>query len=309
MFFIHPDPFLLPLYRISPFKTDYIALNNNLPEDDFAVGYFDKKFGIGRWQLTYNGREAIELALEKYQLQKEDLVTIVTTSENFYISSCVTKSIERFCRWNREITSETKVILVNHEFGYPYPDMEKLVATGLPIIEDCCTTFFSQDDAQSVGQYGDFSVYSFPKFFPIQIGGLLVTVKSNEKPSESIVDEKQVQYIQKVVSHQLKNEKALLQQRTENHSYATNLFSELGFSLRFQEHTNVYPSALLLNSNGIVSNLNELKFFLAQNGIQSSVFYGEEAFFIPCHQNMTPVDIEFIAACIAQFLKTNSQTS
>ncbi|WP_445454314.1 DegT/DnrJ/EryC1/StrS family aminotransferase [Flavobacterium sp. 25HG05S-40] len=309
MFFINPDPFLLPSYRISPFRTDYIALNSNLPEDDFAVGYFDKKFGMGKWQYTYNGREAIELALEKYQLNKEDLVTILTTSENFYISSCVTKSIERFCRWNREITSETKVILVNHEFGYPYPNMEKLVATGLPIIEDCCTTFFSQDDAQSVGRYGDFSVYSFPKFFPIQIGGVLVQVNSEVTPSKSIVDKKQVQYIQKVVSHHLKNENALLQQRTENHLYATSLFSELGFTLRFQQHPSVYPSALLLNSNEIVSNLNELKVFLAENGIQSSVFYGEEAFFIPCHQNMTTVDIEFIHACIAQFLKTNSKTS
>ena len=73
MFFIHPDPFLLPSYRISPFKTDYITLNSNLPEDDFAAGYFDKKFGIGKWQYTYNGREAIELALEKYQLHSHAL--------------------------------------------------------------------------------------------------------------------------------------------------------------------------------------------------------------------------------------------
>src|SRR3954469_21969037 len=129
MFVLNPDPFLLPSYRICPFQTKDIAWNTNLPDDDDAVNYFDNRFGKGNWQYTYNGREAIKLALESYGLDKNDLVTIITTSQNFYISSCVTNQIETFCHWNREIIPETKLIFVNHEFGYPYPEMEKLVAT------------------------------------------------------------------------------------------------------------------------------------------------------------------------------------
>ena len=303
MFFVNPDPFLLPAYRISAFTTEHIALNNKLPDDNHAVGYFDGKFGAGNWQYTYTGREAIELALQYYKLDRNDLVTILTTSGNFYISSCVTKSIEKFCRWNREILPETKLILVNHEFGHPYSDMEKLVATGLPIIEDCCTTFFSQDENGKVGKYGDFSVYSFPKFFPIQIGGLLVSNKAKPE-SVSILDSKQTQYIENVVSHHLKNQTDLLQLRKQNHEYAVSLFSKLGFTLRFPGNQEVFPSALLLNNNSIIPDLDALKIFLAQNGIQSSLFYGEDAFFIPCHQNMDEADIELIFACVEEFTKT-----
>ena len=107
-------------------------------------------------------------------LKDDDIVTILTTSGNFYISSCVTEEIEKFCQWNREITPETKVILVNHEFGTIYPDMKNLVSLGIPIIEDCCPSFFSQDNDNKAGRYGDFAVYSFSKIFPIQFGGLLV---------------------------------------------------------------------------------------------------------------------------------------
>ncbi|HNP33337.1 MAG TPA: DegT/DnrJ/EryC1/StrS family aminotransferase [Flavobacterium sp.] len=293
MFIVNPDPFLLPTYRISPFTTESIALNNELPNNDFAVGYFDKKFGVGNWQYTYNGREAIELALEHYQLGKDDLVTILTTSENFYISSCVTKSIEKFCRWNRELVSETKIILINHEFGFPHPGMEKIIATGLPIIEDCCTTFFSQDKKQKVGKYGDFSVYSFPKFFPVQIGGLLVS-NTEKKSTTSILDKDQKQYIQNVVSHHLQNEAKLIEKRNQNFEYALSRFSTLGFSARFESDDNILPSALVLNNNSVIGDLNELKVFLSQNGIQSSVFYGEDAFFIPCHQNLSKHDIDYI---------------
>lgn len=308
MFCINPDPFLLPTYRISPFKTDYITINKELPNDDFAEHYFNEKFGTGKWKYTLNGREAIALALQHYNLEKDDVVTILTTSENFYISSCVTQSIEKFCRWNRELTSETKVILVNHEFGYPHPDMDKIAATGLPIIEDCCTTFFSQDASQKIGKYGDFSVYSFPKFFPIQIGGILVSAVNQENSSDSLLDNNQIQYLQKVLSHQLKTENDLLQKRKENLEYAVGLFSELGCTLRFEPNQAVVPSALLLNNNGNINDLNGLKVFLAQNGIQSSVFYGEDAFFIPCHQLMSKTDIEFTHACVKAFIKNNTKT-
>lgn len=301
MFVVNPDAFLVPCYRISPFTTEHVARNEELPTNDFAIAYFNKKFGKGNWQYTYNGREAIQLALETYHLGQADLVTILTTSNNFYISSCVTKAIETVCRWNREIVPETKLILVNHEFGYPFPDMEKLVATGLPIIEDCCTTFYSQDATEKVGQYGDFSVYSFPKFFPIQIGGLLVNnVKAVFKMS--ILNKEEERYIENVVSHHLANETELLQKRKAIFDYAHAQFSNLGFTLRFNKREKVIPSVLLLKNNGIIKDLNAFKQFLANNGVQSSIFYGEDAFFLPNHHNLTIKSIDYFIQLILFFI-------
>ena len=299
MFVVNPDPFLLPSYRISPFQTQHIAMNGSLAANNFAADYFDNRFGKANWQYTFNGREAIQLALESYQLDRNDLVTILTTSNNFYISSCVTKTIEMFCDWNREILPETKLILVNHEFGYPYENMQEIKALGLPIIEDCCTTFFSQDDAGKVGQYGDFSMYSFPKFFPIQIGGLLVSNKQNA--GKSNMDHNQKQYIQNTVSAYLKNEKELLAKRKQIWDYAVTQFSALGFTTRFSYSKEIIPSALVVNNNSIIDDLNALKVYLTGHGIQNSVFYGEDAFFVPVHQNMNTTDIDYFITVIRSF--------
>jgi dTDP-4-amino-4,6-dideoxygalactose transaminase len=181
--------------------------------------------------------------------------------------------------------------------------MEKLIATGLPIIEDCCTTFFSQDALGKIGKYGDFSVYSLPKFFPIQIGGILVSNTKKLENPKSILNKKQTQYLQNVVSNQLKSEAKLLAKRNENWNYALSLFSKLGFSERFSTTEKIVPSAMLLNNNTIVKDLATLKTVLANNGIQSSVFYGEDAFFLPNHQNLSPSDMDYFYSCILEFLK------
>lgn len=302
MFVINPDPYSLPTYRIGPFKTDDVGNNSKMPSDDFAVNYFNNRFGEGKWQYTYNGREAIQLALEYYNLQPNDLVTILTTSQNFYISSCVTKKIESFCQWNREIVPETKLIFVNHEFGYPYPEMVKLVAKGIPIIEDCCTTFFSQDNIGRLGQYSDFSVFSFPKFIPMQIGGLLVN-NSNHilNPSTQLQDHEK-EHIQNVLSHYLKEEVSILKARKENWNYSVAQFSKLGLTPRFQHTIKTTPSVLLLNNNNVVKDLNKFKTFLYDQGIQSSIFYGEDVFFIPIHQNLSREDLDYFYEVIKFFI-------
>lgn len=306
MFVVNPNAFILPSFRIPPFKTEHIAFNHQLPEDTFANDYLDNRFGNGNWSYTVNGREAIKCVLEKYQLNKNDLVTILTTSENFYISSCVTLEIDAVCRWNRELLPETKIIFVNHEFGYPYPNMEKLLALGVPIIEDCCTTFFSQDATESVGKYGDYSVYSLPKFFPIQIGGIIVSNKSEPIQIDTILNQEEIQYIENVLSYNLRNESGLLLDREKAFAYASKKMATLGFSERFQKLDKVVPSVLLLNNHGIINDLNTLKVYLANNGIQSSVFYGEDAFFIPNHQNMSTIEIDFLFEVLRAYIQNTN---
>ena len=114
MFIINPDSYLLPSYRISPFRTADIANNNRLLFNDKIDSYFQKRFNQRRFTYTETGRTAINLALQYYNLQKDDEVCILTSSGNFYISGCVTTEIEKFCNWSREITDDTKIILVNH---------------------------------------------------------------------------------------------------------------------------------------------------------------------------------------------------
>ncbi|NNC70791.1 MAG: DegT/DnrJ/EryC1/StrS aminotransferase family protein, partial [Flavobacteriaceae bacterium] len=168
MYIIDPDPFVAPAYRISPFRTSDISFNNELDESSLIDTYFSKRFVNRKFVYCKNARNAIYLALTHYNLKEDDYVTILTTTNNFYISSCVTSEIEKFCKWSREITPATKVIFVNHEFGYPFENLEGLKKYKLPIIEDCAHAFFSSDENHNIGKVGDFVIYSFPKMFPIQ---------------------------------------------------------------------------------------------------------------------------------------------
>ena len=305
MFVSNPDFFLLPAYRISPFTTYSIARNSDIHSSfsNVAIEYFNSRFGRDNWVLTLNGREAIHWALVLLDAKPTDQISILTPSQNLYISSCVTSTIEQFCFWNRERTGD--IFFVNHEFGYLFEDIKELKKGNTPLIEDCCTTFFSQDSKSKIGLYGNFSLFSFPKFFSIQIGGLLVG--KNVAADDSIISKlkinaKEQAYILKVVGFELNQMSELLQKRSTIFDYATSQFNELGFTLRFPNLQGVVPSVMLLNNNGIIKDLQKHKEYLNAHGIQNSVFYGEDAFFIPCHQNLTETDIDYFKFVTEQFI-------
>ncbi|OYU85088.1 MAG: hypothetical protein CFE24_03770 [Flavobacterium sp. BFFFF2] len=303
MFFSNPDIHLLPDYRISPFKTDFVGRNLHLPETTFLTSYCDQRFGAGNWLLTQNGRSAISAALTYYHLKSTDVVTILTTTENFYISGCVTKTIDLFCRWNRTIVPETKLLFINHEFGYPHPEMAALSQLGIPIIEDSCTTFFSQDEAGKLGTYGDFTVYSFPKFFPIQIGGILVKNQTDFSfENVQTISEESATYMHKVVGHELAQAPYLLANRAKAFDAMQEQMKTLGFVPRIAAKEGTVPSVFLFSNQGIVQDLPDLKDYLYRQGIQCSVFYGDDAFFIPCHQHLSLDDVAYIVFQISQFI-------
>lgn len=139
---INPTWELTPRIFISPFSSSEIsALDENLYiKISTGKSYLDESFG--NYCLAPKGRLAIEKVLSNYHLENNDVVTILTTSANFYISSCVTSVIERFCKWSRKIEKNTKLVFVNHEFGYPYKGLKAVADLGFPIVEDCAHTFF-----------------------------------------------------------------------------------------------------------------------------------------------------------------------
>lgn len=302
MFVLNPDPYSLPCYRIGPFQTRDLSMNHCLPHNDLIDDYFKNRFSKKDIVYTENGREAINIALKFYCLKKEDVVTIFTTTGNFYISSCVTNEIEKFCRWSRNIIPETKVIFVNHEFGYPYVDLRKLKNHKLPIIEDCAGSFFSQDENRDIGEVGDFVIYSFPKMFPLQIGGLLVSNLSICMDKINQIDATKLRYIKNVLSHYINSEEQIIRKRICNYNYLKNRFDLLGLKERFQSEQGIVPGVFMFRLNGQKINLTELKKFFYAHGIQCSVFYGEEAFYIPTHQAINEEDIEYFYEVMKEFI-------
>jgi hypothetical protein len=303
MFIINPDQYLLPCYRISPFRTKDISYNNDLPYANKIDEFFKEKFKTSKYYYCNNGREALNVALSHFNLNAEDIITILTTSGNFYISGCVTNEIEKFCKWNRKIEAKTKVILINHEFGYPYEGLEDLKKHDIPIIEDCAHTFFSTDKKNVIGQVGDFVIYSFPKMFPIQIGGLLLSNNSLKLKKQSEMKKETLQYIKNVLSHYILNKDNIICARLINYKLLKSKLEMFGFSERFELTEGIVPGVFMFRVNDTAVDLVALKKYFYAHGIQCSVFYGENAFFIPCHQNLNEGDIEYFSTILKSFFK------
>lgn len=301
MFVLNPDPYSMPCYRIGPFQTRDLAINYNLTDSDLIDDYLNERFKNREYIYTENGRKAINIALSHYNLQKDDVVSILTTSGNFYISGCVTKEIEKFCKWSRVILPETKIILVNHEFGYPFKELQKLKDYKLPIIEDCASSFFSHDAKNNIGNIGDYVIYSFPKMFPLQIGGLLVSNLKDSSGKSNQIDTISLRHIKNVLSNYIHIKDDIIKKRISNYYTLKFKFESLGFGERFQLKDGIVPGVFMFKIAGQKNSLTELKKYFYAHGVQCSVFYGEEAFFIPVHQALNEPDLDYFCEVMKSF--------
>lgn len=300
-FIIGAEKHLLPIYRISPFKTSDILKNKKIRLEN-KVGienYLSVRYKGKRVLLTENGRSALRLALQCLKLEENDIVTIITTSNKLYISSCVTNEIEKVCNWSRVIEEKTRVILINHEFGFCCSNLKKYASLGYPIIEDFAHSFISNTDKLDAGRYGDYLIFSFSKYFPIQCGGALIY-----KGESCLLDNNSEisGYVENVTSAYLDSINEIRQKRVNNYKYYEGLFLSLGLRPYFSLKENDCPGVFCFKTPDGVD-LNKLKEFVNANGIESSVFYGEQAYFLPCHQNLNYADLDFIYMVVREFLE------
>jgi len=307
VFVLDPDPYSLPAYRIGPFCTKDLTKNHLLPANDIIDHYFKERFGDHHYSYTFNGRTAIRVALSNYNLKKDDLVTILTTSGNYYVSSCVTNEIEKYCQWSRELSPKTRLLFVNHEFGYPYPEMNKLKLLNLPIIEDCAGSFFSEDKDDTIGKTGDFVIYSFPKMFPIQIGGLLVSKSENHSSDIGRMESGMLRYIKNVISEYIQKKEQIIRQRITNYKELRSRFEMFHLPERFELAEGIVPGVFMFRTGNHNVDLPELKKHFWAHGIQSSVFYGESTFFIPVHQALNAYDIDYFYEVMKAFFQKTGE--
>lgn len=259
--------------------------------------YFENRFGPN-YHICLKARDALLIALTELNLTKDDVVTIYTTSGNLYISSCVTKTIEKVCKWSREMAANTKAIFVNHEFGYAFPDVSELKRFGLPIIEDCAHSFFT--DNHEIGQIGDYVIYSLPKAFSIQLGGILVSRKEiSYKAPEALS-----RYVKSILEMQVEHIDDIISRRLSNYQSYLNNLKCIGVSSFFKLKDGDVPGVFMFKISRSVD-FGGLKVFMNQNGVDSSVFYGQNAFFVPVHQNLTSCELSYICSLITYFVTEN----
>lgn len=298
---LNPDKFYSPSYRISPFRTEDIAANLQLQQSKLALEELDRRFAGRKWCFTESGKEGIALALETLALKSEDCVTILTTSGNSYISGCVTREIEKVCNWSREIQDNTTALFVNHEFGFPYRNLSELRRYGLPIIEDACHSYLADTSTCDMGRVGDFIIFSLPKIFPLQMGGVLSFDPRYDVSSRMQREGELGTYITKVMSHYIPHLEITREQRLANYSHLARLFAKIGCYPRFELLPNDVPGVFIFTLPMNID-LAALKEHGIANGIECSVFYGENAFFIPVHQRLCEADLVYFYSVFSSFI-------
>ncbi len=300
-FVINPDKYYSPSFRISPFQTSDLSENFTKIKIDNDLSYFDSRFLNKKWNFTESGKVAIDLALSTIGLSKNDCVTILTTSGNKYISSCVTNQISQYCKYSRNFEKNTKAIFVNHEFGYPYDEMLKLKRFNLPIIEDACHSFLSDAPEKLIGSIGDFVIFSLPKIYPIQFGGVLFYSSSINIDFDIKKDSNVYNYLASVSSSYIPDHNFIASKRLDNYFKLEELFSRIQCFPRFKLLKNNIPGVFIFTVPNHV-NLDELKIYGWKHGIECSVFYGEQAFFIPIHHRLSDHDLDYFFKVFDSFI-------
>jgi hypothetical protein len=117
-----------------------------------------------------------------------------------YLSQCVTSALGKAILPARRPSEATRAILVYHQYGYPQRlDLIEQEASlnGWTIVNNCVNAMFTRVDNQSLLGWGDYSIFSFPKFYHCTMGGGLCMNKS-----DLFSEADQVRYEQQFDDHQ-----------------------------------------------------------------------------------------------------------
>lgn len=132
------------------------------------------------------GRWLLGAWLAALGLDRGDVVTILTTSQEQYVSICVSVTAFNQASISRVMTDRTRVVIVIHEFGYIDTTLPERIADwrsrGILVVEDCAFVAGVRVGSGWVGDYGDAALFSLPKIIPATAGGLLRTREPFELP-------------------------------------------------------------------------------------------------------------------------------
>lgn len=287
-------PDLAPQIDITPFDVASLGIKPDKTAD--VDKELKNKFKKRPFTYFPRGKYAIFAALKHIGLGQDDEVFITTTTGSPYLSIGVTTTVEEVCQWSRKISDKTKAVILIHEFGFLHPkraEIKKLCREkGWVLIEDCAYAWQSGD----AGSYGDYIIYSLPKFFPVQYGGILVGAAFTDQEiwdNFYCLDVKKRDVIKEQLSSFIKSADEAAKKRADNYKYFEKLCGEEGFLPFFQLKEGEIPAAFVLKLSSRDKAI-EVSERLRHFGIECGVYYHNSAVFLPIHQNLNERHLDYI---------------
>lgn len=290
-------PYITPHIAITPFTNEHLEVYKdslNKVSGDALSNIFGKKFTILPRAIY-----SIDVLIKYLNIKKDQNIAVYKTFNNDYISRCVSETISSHCKIERKITSSTKVVMVIHEFGYPYKGTielrERCRKINIPFVENCAWTINSKiNEKFKVGDIGDFAIFSLPKILPMQFGGILKGVFLTDKALKkyNIYDEAKKNIITNKLLEFMPKIKAYNNKRLENCKYLGGLIKKSGYDLLVEPERDVYPAMLLVKTK----NYEKLYERYMDFGVEVLKYYHEQALGLPIHQNLTKNQLDYIYA-------------
>ena len=287
-----------PRITISPFSVSNMEdmLNNNAG-DNIDIAAVRPEFWLDQatsLNILRSGRSALKLALLACGVTQGDSVMIVTTTRGSYVSSCVTKVIDELCLWSHQLESNTKVVLLIHEFGFPCKLPDEVRDRGLTIIEDCAYAVGTRIEGGEVGHIGDFAIYSLTKYYPIPFGGVLASRKpiTPDLNPDPLADDA-VNFVKQCFMNSVSKYTDWNQRRRENWQYFAMQLKHHGLQDFFDIGTTVVPGVFVAKLSPAM-NGSSIKDRCVLAGIESTEYYGQGGFYFPVHQYLTDFERDYV---------------
>ncbi|HEV7214736.1 MAG TPA: DegT/DnrJ/EryC1/StrS family aminotransferase, partial [Chloroflexota bacterium] len=247
------------------------------------------------YAATASGRQALAHILRHLCLRPRDEIWITTTlgDRDLQVSPCVTATVARFCRFAYRPGPRTAAVLVIHDYGVPHPDLAVLrgrcLRHGWPLIEDAAHAFASTDDAGlRLGEESDFALFSLPKFFAVEAGGLVMGLPSPPAGPEELA-------VAARLLHALTQTDIVADLRRRNWLLLEQRFAQFGFGSALPLTPGSVPSLYVLHTTQQFSALRRLR----SDGIEAGPDVHCNRLLLPCHQRLCLADIERIVAAVA----------
>jgi dTDP-4-amino-4,6-dideoxygalactose transaminase len=180
--------------------------------------------------------------------------------------------------------------------------MDELRSLGIPILEDCAYAVGSRLEGADVGRYGDFAIYSLPKFYPVEKGGLLVSRESlrdalldtdSAVPEGYLLSATDQSELLRNVSFQPDVVRHWCKVRRDNWTTFSRRLAALGvepyFELDEKSVPGVFVGKLPNWINGAL-----LKDRFVNSGIEATEYYGHGGFYFPVHQFLSEDQIHLM---------------
>lgn len=290
-------PFNKPDIRLVPFQGSHIvgyAQDASKEAHETVKQFFGETFTILPRATT-----CLKIALLDIGVSKDDSVAVYQTFGGKKVrNQNVKEVVESQAKLVTKIDATTKVVIVIHEFGFPYKDIKKLKKEcedkSIPLIEDCAWSFGTHIDEDTIiGQVGDYAVYSLPKFAPLQYGGILTGLKLSDDDvwtKYQTLDYFKKEIIIAALHDYLPNLNSDNKKRRENWQKLAGLFTRDGFTPAFELPEGVYPGVFIATLPDAKSVIERYEQF----GVEVREGINEESILLPVHQSLSDGEIDYI---------------